>query len=163
MTPPSFHSLAHTSSLILNPTACRASLMPWAALLVRIGAAVDGVTEKFGEGASNVKRGGAAIGLGGFKRGYSPVLYVGLCSQCRQHSFSVRLPLRERRDDGYVRRRRIAVAAGAGVMTWWRGAETMERAGAEAVGRGAGADVKTLGFAGRSDDLRERPSSFDDV
>jgi hypothetical protein len=39
---------------------------------------VGGVTEKFDEGASNVKRVGAAIGLGRFKRGYSPVLHVGL-------------------------------------------------------------------------------------
>jgi hypothetical protein len=43
---------------------------------------VDGVTEKLGKGAGNVKRIRAAIGLGGFKRGYSPFLHVGLRSQC---------------------------------------------------------------------------------
>jgi hypothetical protein len=73
---------------------------------------VDGVTEKSNEGASNVKRVGAAIGLRGFKRGYSPVLHVGLRRQCRQHSFSLLAPFRERGDSGEVRWRRIAVALG---------------------------------------------------
>jgi hypothetical protein len=44
----------------------------------RSGAAVNGVTEKSGEGASNVKRVDAAIGLGGLKRSYSTVLHVDL-------------------------------------------------------------------------------------
>jgi hypothetical protein len=39
-------------------------------------------------------------------------------------------------------------------MTW--------RRGAEAIGRGVGADVENSGFAGRSSDFSERPSRFDD-
>jgi hypothetical protein len=49
------------------------------------------------------------------------------------------------------------------VTTWRRGADAMVRAGAEATGRGAGADAKTSGFAGRSSDFGERLSRFDDV
>jgi hypothetical protein len=39
----------------------------------------------------------------------------------------------------------------------------MAQAGAGAMGRGVGADVKTSGFAGSSGDFGERPSRFDDV
>ena len=39
---------------------------------------MDETIEESDERASNLKRISAAIGLGGFKRGYSPVLHVGL-------------------------------------------------------------------------------------
>ena len=71
---------------------------------------MDGVTEKSGEGASNVKRGGVAIGLRGLKRSYPPLLHVGLrrtsmVSVFSRHFVNVG-------DRGNVRRRRIAVALG---------------------------------------------------
>jgi hypothetical protein len=49
---------------------------------------------------------------------------------------------------------RETTSAAIGVMTW--------RRGAEAIGRGVGADVENSGFAGRSSDFSERPSRFDD-
>jgi hypothetical protein len=48
-------------------------------------------------------------------------------------------------------------------MTWWMGAEAKARAGAEDLGRGAGAGVKTSGFVRRSGDFGERLGRFDEV
>jgi hypothetical protein len=63
----------------VNPTACPPSWVLRQRYSWRVAAAVDGVTENAGEGASNVKQVGAAIGVGGFKHGYSAVLDVSVC------------------------------------------------------------------------------------